>query len=221
MDVYEAIKKRRDIRSSFKKEPIPDEVLSKILLAAHLAPSVGYSQPWNFILIYSEDTRRRILEEVMRQREVFKNKLEGERKELFSNIKIEGILDTPLNIAITCDPSRFGPNVLGRHTMPETCEFSTVLGIENMWLAARSEGIGIGWVSFMDKETIKRILGIPENVKLIAYLCIGYVTSFPEKPELEEKGWGNRLRLSDLVYVDKWGEGVKEDLRKSLDNVKI
>jgi 5,6-dimethylbenzimidazole synthase len=140
---------------------------------------------------------------------------------LFDKIKIEGILDTPLNLAVTCDPWRFGPNVLGRHTMPETCEYSAVLAVGNIWLAARAEGVGVGWVSFMDKDRVKAILEIPPEVKLVAYLCLGYVTRFPDMPELEEKGWNRRLPVDELIFVDRWGNKVSEEFKKVLESVKI
>ena len=221
MDIYEAIKRRRDVRSTFKGDPIDEGTLAKILMAGHLAPSVGYSQPWNFILIRDVQTRKKILEETLRQREEFAQKLDDDRRKLFNTIKIEGILDTPINVVVTCDPSRFGPNVLGRHTMPETCAYSAVLAVGNIWLAARAEGVGIGWVSFMDKDRVKGIVNIPPHVELVAYLCMGYVTNFPEIPELEERGWNRRLPLSELVFMERWGMSPEEDFRRRLDETKI
>ncbi|MFP3400500.1 5,6-dimethylbenzimidazole synthase [Acidianus sp.] len=221
MDLYDAIKGRRDIRSYFKPDPIPDEVLAKILLAAHLAPSVGYSQPWNFIIIRDENIKRKVKEEVERQRLRYRELLDEGRRKLFDTIKIEGIMEAPINIAVTCDPSRFGPHVLGRITMPETCNYSTVLAIENLWLAARAENLGMGWVSFLDKNKIKEILGIPSNVEFIAYLTLGYVTKFPERPELEEKGWNYRLPLSEVVFEDRWGNKPNEKLLEKLNSAKI
>ncbi|MQL55955.1 5,6-dimethylbenzimidazole synthase [Acidianus ambivalens] len=221
MDLYDAIKGRRDIRSYFKSDPILDEVLAKILLAAHLAPSVGYSQPWNFIIIRDENIKRKVKEEVERQRLRYRELLDEDRRKLFDTIKIEGIMEAPINIAVTCDPSRFGPHVLGRITMPETCNYSTVLAIENLWLAARAENLGMGWVSFLDKNKIKEILGIPSNVEFIAYLTLGYVTKFPERPELEEKGWNYRLPLSEVVFEDRWGNKPNEKLLEKLNSAKI
>jgi 5,6-dimethylbenzimidazole synthase len=221
MDLYDAIKGRRDIRSYFKPDPIPDEVLAKILLAAHLAPSVGYSQPWNFIIIRDENIKRKVKEEVERQRLRYRELLDEGRRKLFDTIRIEGIMEAPINIAVTCDPSRFGPHVLGRITMPETCNYSTVLAIENLWLAARAENLGMGWVSFLDKNKIKEILGIPPNVEFIAYLTLGYVTKFPERPELEEKGWNYRLPLSEVVFEDRWGNKPNEKLLEKLNSAKI
>lgn len=221
MDLYDAIKGRRDIRSYYKPDPIPDEVLAKILLAAHLAPSVGYSQPWNFIIIKDENIKRKVKEEVERQRLRYRELLDEGRRKLFDTIKIEGIMEAPINIAVTCDPSRFGPHVLGRITMPETCNYSTVLAIENLWLAARAENLGMGWVSFLDKNKIKEILGIPSNVEFIAYLTLGYVIKFPERPELEEKGWNYRLPLSEVVFEDRWGNKPNEKLLEKLNSAKI
>ncbi|MCG3109103.1 Coenzyme F420:L-glutamate ligase [Metallosphaera sp. J1] len=221
MDLYEAIKGRRDIRSYFKPDPIPNEVLSKILLAAHLAPSVGYSQPWNFILVKDADVRRKVKEEAERQRARYAGLLDEKRRSLFNTIKIEGIMEAPLNLAVTADCSRFGPHVLGRITMPETCQYSVVLAIENLWLAARAENIGVGWVSFLDKEKVKEILSIPKEIDLVAYLTMGYVTSFPEKPELEQKGWNTRLPLSELVFQDAWGRKPNDDLIRCLKDVRL
>ncbi|BFI74999.1 5,6-dimethylbenzimidazole synthase [Sulfurisphaera ohwakuensis] len=221
MDIYEVIKRRRDIRSYCKSDPIPDEVLAKILLAAHLAPSVGYSQPWNFIIIRDEKIKRKIKELVDEQREEFRKKLDEEKRKIFDRIKIDAILESPVNIAITCDRNRFGPYVLGRLTIPETCNYSTVLAIENLWLAATAEGIGVGWVSFFRKEDVKRILGIPDEVELIGYLTLCYVTKFPEKPELEEKGWNRRLPIETLVFENTWNNMPNEKLLNALKNAKI
>jgi len=218
MDIYEAIRKRRDIRSYYKPDPIPDQVLAKILAAAHLAPSVGYSQPWNFIVIKDIEIRKKIKELVEEERKKFYNSLEDEnRKNLFSRIKVEAILDTPVNIAVTCDPRRFGPNILGRTTMPETSIYSAVLAVGNLWLAATAEGIGVGFVSFFDKEKVKEILKIPKEVELVAYLTLGYVKEFLSIPELEEKGWLRRLKLSELVFENVYYNYPKEDFEKLLD----
>ncbi|QXJ31381.1 5,6-dimethylbenzimidazole synthase [Saccharolobus shibatae] len=217
MNVYEAIRKRRDIRSYYKPDPIPDEVLARILSAAHLAPSVGYSQPWNFIIIRDTEIRKKIKQLVEEERKRFENILDGERRAIFSKIKVEAILDSPINIAVTYDPNRFGPNILGRTTMPETSLYSTVLAIGNLWLAATAEGIGVGFVSFFNKERVKEILKIPKEIELVGYLTLGYVKEFPKIPELEEKGWNRRLMLSDLVFEDIFGNKLGEHFRLLLD----
>ncbi|QGA53310.1 5,6-dimethylbenzimidazole synthase [Sulfolobus sp. E5-1-F] len=217
MNVYEAIRKRRDIRSYYKPDPIPDEVLAKILSAAHLAPSVGYSQPWNFIIIKDMEIRKKIKQLVEEERKRFENTLDEERRIIFSKIKVEAILDSPVNIAVTYDPTRFGPNILGRSTMPETSLYSTVLAIGNLWLAATAEGIGVGFVSFFNKEKVKEILKIPKEIELVGYLTLGYVREFPKIPELEEKGWNKRLLLSDLVFEDIFGKKTSDNFRMLLD----
>ena len=206
MDVYEAIKKRRDVRSWFSDKHIDNSTLGRILKAGNYAPSVGLSQPWNYILISDIETRKKIKAVVEEKRMDFYDLLPDEKKIKFRNIKIEGILESDLNMAVTCDVSRKGPDILGRATMPEMSEYSVVLSIENMWLAARAEGIGMGWISFIDPDRVKKILGIPESIKLVGYLAVGYLSEDHDIPELEEKKWEKRLDVSNFVYVDKWGE---------------
>jgi len=206
MDVYEAIKKRRDVRSWFSDKHIDNNTLGRILKAGNYAPSVGLSQPWNYLLIRDIETRKKIKAIAEEKRMDFYNSLPDEKKIKFRNIKIEGILESDINMAVTCDASRKGPNILGRATMPEMSEYSVVLSIENMWLAARAEGIGMGWISFIDPDRVKKILGIPESIKLVGYLAVGYLSEDHDIPELEEKKWEKRLDVSNFVYVDKWGE---------------
>jgi 5,6-dimethylbenzimidazole synthase len=207
--LYEVIQARRDIRH-FRPDPIPVDVLRRILEAAHHAPSVGFMQPWNFILVTSLETRRQLHatfeEENRNELEKIGNE---ERKELYRTLKLEGILEAPLNIAITCDRRRDAPFVIGRAPMPETDLFSTCLAIQNMWLAARAEGVGIGWVSILPREATEKLLGIPEGVRLVAYLCVGYPTEFRDKPMLEEVGWKDRMPLEQLVFHEHWGEPAK------------
>jgi len=220
MDLYEAIKRRRDVRSFYKGGEISDDVLAKILMAGHLAPSVGFSQPWNFIIVRDMEKRRKIKELAMKEREKFREELSKDRKKIFDNVKIEAVLDTPVNIAVTCDPTRFGPNVLGRRTIPETCQYSSVLAVENMWLAATSEGIGMGWLSFFMEEDVKKILEIPNHVKLVAYLTLG-PAEIPERPELEIFGWGKRMKLSEVVNEESWGKPARRELVEKLEKVRI
>lgn len=219
MDIYEAIMERRDIRR-FKSQPIRSDVLARILNAAHHAPSVGYSQPWNFIIIQDIEIRKKIKELFNEERRKFREKLSGNRQTLFDSLKLEGITDAPINIAITCDRNRFGPTILGASSMPETSVYSSVLAVGNLWLAARSEGVGVGWVSIFDRENVKKVLRIPENIELIAYLCVGYVEEFPDKPELEEMGWNKRTDLSELVFEDKWGAEIDTELKKQIEAIK-
>jgi 5,6-dimethylbenzimidazole synthase len=203
--VYKVMRGRRDIRR-FLPRPIPDDVLRRILEMAHLAPSVGFMQPWNFVLIESIEIRRQVkaLFEEVNSRELARIE-NPQKKDLYPRLKLEGILEAPLNIAVTCDERRDAPFVLGRAPMPQTDVFSTCLAVENLWLAARAEGVGVGWVSILDNPAVEKLLRLPEGVRLVAYLCIGYPTEFRPRPMLEEVGWKERQPLGGLVYRDRWG----------------
>jgi len=203
--LYKVMRGRRDVRH-FLPHPIPDEVLRRILEMAHLAPSVGFMQPWNFILVSSAKIRRQVkaLFDQANEREL--QRIEApERKELYARLKLEGILEAPLNLAVTCDGRRDAPFVLGRGPMPQTDLFSTCLAIQNLWLAARAEGVGVGWVSILDRAATERLLELPAGVQLVAYLCVGYPVEFRPRPLLEEVGWKHRERLEGLVFQDIWG----------------
>lgn len=203
MDVYEAIHARRDIRR-FRPDPVPEDRLLRILEAAHHAPSVGFMQPWNFILIRDLDLRRRVRAGFERENRRAAGLYRGRRRELYRSLKLEGILDAPLNLCVTCDRRRGHP-VLGRNTMVDADLFSTCLAIQNLWLAARSEGIGVGWVSILDPAELSALLHLPEGVVPVAYLCLGYPVEFPPRPELESAGWRARIPLDALVYYDVYG----------------
>jgi 5,6-dimethylbenzimidazole synthase len=202
--IYRVMRSRRDIRH-FLPDPIPDEVLRRILEMAHLAPSVGFMQPWNFLLITSIEIRGQIkaLFEETNAQELARIENPGQR-ELYPQLKLEDILEAPLNIVVTCDGRRDAPFVLGRAPMPQTDVFSTCLAIQNLWLAARAEGVGVGWVSILDKQAIEQLLRLPPGVHLVAYLCVGYPTEFRPRPMLEEVGWKHRQPLRDLVFQDQW-----------------
>jgi 5,6-dimethylbenzimidazole synthase len=203
--LYKVMRSRRDIRH-FLPDALPDAVLRRVLEVAHLAPSVGFMQPWNFILISSQRTREQIkaLFKETNARELARIEKPGQR-DLYPGLKLEGILEAPLNIAVTCDRRRDAPFVLGRAPMPDTDIYSTCLAIQNLWLAARAEGIGVGWVSILDRPAVERLLRLPGEVQLIAYLCVGYPTEFRPKPMLEEVGWKSRQPLGDLVFQEEWG----------------
>jgi nicotinate-nucleotide--dimethylbenzimidazole phosphoribosyltransferase len=207
--IHRLILARRDIRQ-FRSERISENALVRILGAAHAAPSVGLMQPWNFILIESLDIRQQIKSSFAAVNAREQSKLAGDpRSNLYGSLKLEGILEAPLNIAVTCDHSRGGPFVLGRAPMPRTAAYSVCLAIENLWLAARVEGVGVGWVSILDPEAVTKILGLPSEVELIAYLCIGYPIEFRPKPLLEEVGWRNREQLQPFVFANRWGNPRK------------
>ncbi len=203
--VYRAIYSRRDIRCQFQNTAIPEKTLSRILHAAHHAPSVGFMQPWNFILI-KDPKIRRVIHGAFKRANAEATLMFSEKKsEQYRKFKLEGILESPLNICITCDKNRFGPVVIGRTANPKMDLFSSVCAVQNLWLAARAEGLGVGWVSIIHDQDLRDILNLPQHIVPIAYLCIGFVTHFPDRPELETAGWLPRLSLKDLVFCDKWG----------------
>ncbi|QNI02199.1 5,6-dimethylbenzimidazole synthase [Halomonas sp. SH5A2] len=204
--LYRAIHERRDVRSQFLPDQIPLEVLTRLLEAAHHAPSVGFMQPWDFIVIESRNVRESVLALFEQENQKAAERFEGERKAHYRSLKLQGIMESPLNLCITCDRSRGGPHVLGRNSIVDTDLFSTCLAVQNLWLAARAEGIGVGWVSILDQTQLSTVLNLPEHVYPLAYLCLGYVSEFLDQPELEAKGWRSRLPLSELVHGDKWGQ---------------
>lgn len=201
--LYEAIFKRRDVRH-FNSNPVPPETLGRVLKAAHHAGSVGYMQPWNFLVINDLAVKKQVADLFKSANEEAAKRFEGQRRELYNSLKLEGIMDAPVNICVTCDRTRFGPHVLGRNTMPEMDFFSAVCAVQNLWLAARAEGLGVGWVSILDPRELKEVLAIPDHVEPVAYLCVGYTDQFYDEPMLESKGWGKRLALDSLIFYDRW-----------------
>ena len=202
--IYRVIEHRRDVRCEFTGEAIPDATLRRLLEAAHAAPSVGLSQPWDFILVRDVATRQRFLEHVRAERQTFADSLDGERAETFARIKIEGILESSLGLVVTYDADRGAPYVLGRHAIADTGVYSTCLAIENLWLAATAEGYGVGWVSFYREAFLRDLLGIPANVRPVAWLCLGPVSKLEAVPDLERHGWRTRRPLDDAIHHDRW-----------------
>jgi 5,6-dimethylbenzimidazole synthase len=217
--LYKAIYTRRDVRSNFIDRDIPDYILAQILKAAHHAPSVGYSQPWDFILIKDYANRLLVKNSFINEREKSISLLKGdkERQKLYLRLKLEGIVESAINICVTYDPTKFGPFVLGRTSVPETGVYSVCCAIQNLWLAARVEGIGVGWVSILSTADLKNILSIPDHVLPVAYLCLGYVNEFSTKPDLENVGWLERMALKDVIHYEKWN-GLQNDLWNDLHN---
>ena len=202
--IYGLIAARRDIRR-FRKEPVPEPVLRRILAAAHQAPSVGFMQPWNFIVIRDPRVKARVKAECLRENGKAARRFRGGRRRLYDRLKLEGIEEAPVNLCVTCNPKRMGPHVLGRNTIKRTDLFSTCCAVQNLWLAARAEGVGVGWVSILRNRRLKEILRIPVGVFPVAYLCLGYPEAFLSVPELERAGWASRLPLAQLIFSDRWG----------------
>ena len=200
--VYRAIHTRRDVRA-YRPDPVPPEILARVLDAAHHAPSVGFMQPWSFLLVEDPAGRQRVYDHVRATSAEAATTYEGDRARTYAALKLQGILDAPVNVIVTCDPER-GGNVLGRHTMRETDAYSTCLAVQNLWLAARAEGLGVGWVSILRPETIRTLFGIPDRVLVVAYLTLGFPVELPAEPLLQAVGWRSRLPLEALVYRDRW-----------------
>ncbi len=206
---YKIILSRRDVRRNFIRKKISNRVLLRILTAAHHAPSVGYSQPWNFILIRDRNSRLNIKESFSKERLKSIELLakDKERKRKYLDLKLEGILESNLNICVTYDHKRFGPYIIGRMTIKEAGVYSVCCAIQNLWLAARAENIGVGWVSIINNKDLKRILKLPSTVKPIAYLCLGYVKKFEGEPDLQSQNWLSRLDLEKVINYEQWDGG--------------
>lgn len=207
--VYRAIFERRDVRRNFLPTPIPPDVLTRILTAAHHAGSVGFMQPWDFVVIRQRGTKRAVKQLFKKTNAEAALQYQGARATLYRSLKLEGIEEAPVNLCVTCSRQRGGPHVLGRSTVRETDLYSTCCAIQNLWLAARAEGIGVGWVSILDHGALKQVLGIPRPVKILAYLCLGYVSEFAVRPDLETAGWRSRIPVEQLIHSELWGNRIQ------------
>jgi 5,6-dimethylbenzimidazole synthase len=215
--IYQTIFSRRDVRGQFLPKAVPDEVLSRIITAAHYAPSVGFMQPWNFLVVRAQETKQKVHAAFAEAHAEAAEMFDGEQRAIYKTLKLEGILESPIGICITCDRERTGPVVVGRTHMKTMDLYSSVCAVQNLWLAARAEGLGVGWVSIFNQAALQAALGIPKGITPIAYLCVGYVSHFYAKPELEAAGWLPRLPIEDLVYFDQWGQSnAQEPLIKQL-----
>jgi len=202
---YALIEARRDVRNRFLPDPVPDEVLGRVLGAAHRAPSVGFSQPWDFLVIRSPQTRAGLARLAGEARARYAAELPGARAKAFAPLRVEAIEAAPVGIVVTCDPTRGGRHTLGRHTQPSTAAASVATAIQNLWLAARAEGLGVGWVSFFAPGEPETTLGLPAHLEVVAYLCLGYVESFGDEPELAAAGWARRRPLGWAVHWEEFG----------------
>ena len=206
--VYRAIFERRDVRRNFLPAPIPDRILMRVLTAAHHAGSVGFMQPWDFLVVRDRTVKSAVKKLFLKANAEAATRYRGKRAALYRNLKLEGIEEAPINIGVTCSRQRGGPHVLGRSMVRDTDLYSTCCAIQNLWLAARAEGIGVGWVSILDHNALKRVLGVPQSVKILAYLCLGYVSNFAPQPDLATAGWRERIPLERLIHYDSWGNRV-------------
>ncbi|MCX6398923.1 MAG: 5,6-dimethylbenzimidazole synthase [Propionibacteriales bacterium] len=203
-ELYDVIERRRDVRAEFTGGPVDDDVLLRVLGAAHRAPSVGMSQPWDFVVVRDAALRRTFRDHVAHERDTFAATLPPERRTTFDKIKVEGICESSMGIVVTHDQSRGGQHVLGRHAIADAGLFSSVLAIQNLWLAATAEGLGLGWVSFYREAWLQDLLGIPQHIRPIAWLCVGTVSHLETVPDLERHGWRSRRPLADAIHDDTW-----------------
>ena len=201
---YKILYSRRDVRREFLPKAIPEAVLTRILTAAHHAPSVGFMQPWDFIVIENKATKAVVKQLFEQANQAAADRLTGERKKQYKRLKLEGIQEAPLNICVTCDRTRTGDFVLGRTANLDMDLYSTVCAIQNLWLAARAENIGMGWVSILDEHKLQQHLQIPAHIVPVAYLCLGYVSKFHDKPDLERAGWLPRRQVDENLHREKW-----------------
>ncbi len=202
---YRVAAARRDVRNGFLPGPVDDALLTRVLTAAHQAPSVGLSQPWDFLILRDRPLRERVHALARAQQDLYTGSLPRSRALAISRLKVEAIQDSPVNIAVTCDPVRGGRHVLGRHAQPQVAQYSAACAVQNLWLAARAEGLGVGWVSFFDERELAGALGLPPHLDVVAYLCVGHVAEFPPAPELVLSGWARQRPLAWAVHDGAWG----------------
>lgn len=203
LPLYDVIRKRRDVRAEFTGSAPDPDVLDRILDAAHRAPSVGNTQPWDFVLIRDAQRLRTFADHVAQCRTDFADSLPADRRETFDPIKVEGIEESGLGIVVTYDPRRGGTHILGRHTVDDVGVFSAVLAIQNLWLAATAEGLGVGWVSFYHEDFLAEMVGALAPVRPIAWLCVGEVSRLQTVPDLERFGWRSGRPLSESVHSER------------------
>ncbi|MBA3593620.1 MAG: 5,6-dimethylbenzimidazole synthase [Polaromonas sp.] len=203
--VYRAIYERRDMRH-FCGGTVADELLARLLSAAHHAPSVGFMQPWRFIRVRNSALRQEV-HALIEQERVLTAQALGERQDDFMKLKVQGVLDAAEVLVVALPPGREA-HVFGRRTLPEMDLASAACAIQNLWLAARAEGLGMGWVSIFCPLRLGQLLQMPEGSKPVAVLCLGPVADFYDQPMLQAEKWARRTALSDLVFEDGWGPGA-------------
>lgn len=201
--VYRAIHERRDMRH-FSGGTVPDEVLQRLLSAAHHAPSVGFMQPWRFIRVRSRQLRES-MHALVEEERVLTARALGEREDEFMKLKVQGVLDAAEVLVVALPPGREA-HVFGRRTLPEMDLASSACAIQNMWLAARAEGLGMGWVSIFCPVKLAALLQMPEGSRPIAMLCLGSVEAFYDQPMLQAENWARRAALADMLFEDRWGQ---------------
>ena len=189
---------RRDVRR-FLADPVDLDLIEGLLAQACLSPSVGNSQPWRFVLVEDKAKRAAIRANFLRENVAALEDYEKERRRQYTNLKLAGLAKAPVHLAVFADRSTARGHELGRRTMPEMLEYSAVAAVNTLWLAARAHGIGVGWVSIIDPQAVRETLAVPDDWRLIAYLCIGYPEAPHREPELQRAGWQDRGHLKDFL----------------------
>jgi nicotinate-nucleotide--dimethylbenzimidazole phosphoribosyltransferase len=202
--VYEVIALRRDVRHFVRGADVDGETLRRILDAAHLAPSVGFSQPWGFVAVRDLETRERIRQSFLRCRDAESARYPPERRAQYLSYRLEGLVDAPVNVCVTVDLRPREEAILGTTAQPEAVRASACCAVQNLWLAARAEGIGVGWVSIVEPQVLRTELALPPGVEPIAYLCVGHPIAFRARPMLEELAWRPRRPLDDALHAERW-----------------
>jgi nicotinate-nucleotide--dimethylbenzimidazole phosphoribosyltransferase len=205
--LYEVIQGRRDVRR-FRPDPVPREVLERVLGAAHAAPSVGHSQPWRFLVVRDPGIRDRAAVLTDRERLRQAAGLDEDAARRLLDLQLEGVREAPLGIVVCCDRRTPAAGVLGRATFPDADMWSCAAAIQNLWLAARAEGLGLGWVTLFAPEDLAALLGLPDGVVTLGWLCLGWPDERPPAPGLERAGWSRRLPLADVVLADRWPDAA-------------
>jgi 5,6-dimethylbenzimidazole synthase len=182
---------RRDVRH-FRRDPLPPGLIHELLTLACRAPSVGFSQPWRWVLVDAPERRAAVVENFQHANQQALREMEGSRAALYARLKLAGLVEAPVHLAVFVDPATEMGHGLGRKTMPEMALYSVVCAIHTLWLVARAYGIGLGWVSILDPLQVPEALDVPSHWKLVAYLCIGYPKDEKDQPELEREGWATR-----------------------------
>ncbi len=201
--VYRVMAERRDMRH-FSGGQVEEATLKKLLSAAHLAPSVGFMQPWRFIRIRKTELRENIYQLIQDERIKTAQAL-NEREDEFMRLKVEGVRDCA-ELLIVCLMDGREKHIFGRRTLPEMDLASASCAIQNLWLAARAEGLGMGWVSLFDPDSLQSLLNMPEGSRAIAVLCLGPVEEFYPRPMLETEQWAERQNIDELIMQDGWLE---------------
>jgi len=189
---------RRDVRR-FRRDPVPQALIDEIMADAALAPSVGYSQPWRFVFVEAAERRAAVLENFRRCNARALSAHAGERAKLYASLKLAGLGEAPVHLAVFCDEETDVGSGLGRQTMPETLRYSVVTAVHTLWLAARAHRLGVGWISILDAEEVRHSLDVPAAWSLVAYLCIGYPEAGHDTPELARAGWERRQNPASSI----------------------